>query len=739
MPFRRVAALCFLATTAALVAKASSAYHPKKGSEILWDKFGVPHVFAKTVPDMFYLFGYAEVEAHGDLLLRTIGGSRGRGAEYFGPGYQDANLRTDRWIWLNEIPARSVKWLAQQTPEFRAYIDAFAAGINAAAAAHPDALAPEVKQVLPITALDIIEHEQHFYNYEFVASRNLMQPAGGRGAAALAQLAPDANGFASTAEDLADGSNGWAIAPAHSTGGKAMLLMNPHLAWGGEQTYFEIHLSAPGVNVYGATQIGVPALRFVMSDQLAITNTVNTNNGHLLYRISEAPGGYTFDGKLLPYEKASYPIRIKQPDGSFRAETVEVLKTLHGPIIRRDNGVPIALYVPGLDKPFLLEQVYRMGIARNFTEYQEQLKRLQIPMYNILYADRDGHIEYFFNSALPRRSEGDWAFWNSPVPGDTSRLLPHGILSYEELPKLIDPPSGYVQNSNEPPWDAAWPTMLKPSDYPPYVAPIGASFRSDRALRMLSDEAKISFDMLLAKKLSTRVEAADRLLPDLLAAVEKFGSPRAKKAAEVLKAWDRQAEAGSRGTLLFWNWANRFGMPGVAAASTRNFETPTDIGKPLTTPSGIRDPKAAADMLDMAAEAVETQFGALDKPWGEFLRLQINGQSAGAAAAPRRGEPVDGIDLPGNGGPGTIGIFRVVTPGPVQNGTATPVHGDGFTLAVEFSQPVKVKALVSYGDCSQPGCKHHTDQLALVQQKQWRDVWRTRAAVEAHLERRESF
>jgi hypothetical protein len=74
---------------------------------------------------------------------------------------------------------------------------------------------------------------------------------------------------------------------------------------------------------------------------------------------------------------------------------------------------------------------------------------------------------------------------------------------------------------------------------------------------------------------------------------------------------------------------------------------------------------------------------------------------------------VDGIDLPGNGGPGTIGIFRVVTPGPVQNGTATLVHGDGFTLAVEFSQPIKVKALVSYGDCSQPGCKHHTDQLKL--------------------------
>jgi acyl-homoserine-lactone acylase len=740
MNLRLIAASLFIASAVNAASLSPAAYHPKKGSEILWDKFGVPHIFAKTVPDMFYLFGYAEVEAHGNLLLHTVGGSRGRAAEYFGPGYQDINLRNDRWIWLNEIPARSVKWLAQQTPEFRGYLDAFAAGINAAAAAHPDALAPEVRQVLPITALDIIAHAQHFYNFEFVASRTLME-AGGRGAAAAsaAQLDPVSNGFGNTPEDLADGSNGWAIAPSHSADGKAMLLMNPHLSWAGEQTYFEIQLTAPGINLYGATQIGIPALRFVMSDQLAITNTVNTNNGHLLYRISEAPGGYSFNGKVLPYEKTSYPIKIRQADGTFTTENVEVLKTVHGPVIRRDNGAPIALWVAGLDKPFMLDQVYRMSTARNFTQYQEQAKRLQIPMYNILYADRDGHIEYLFNAPVPRRSEGDWDFWSKPVPGDTSRLLPTGTLTYEELPKLIDPPSGYVQNSNEPPWDAAWPTMLKPSDYPPYLAPVWTAFRSDRALRMLSEDPKISFDMLLTKKLSTRSEAADRLLPDLLSAAEIFGTPRAKKAAEVLKTWDRQAEADSRGTLLFWNWSNRFRMPAAAATSTANFAVPTDVNTPLATPSGIKDPKAAADMLDAAADAVEKQSGALDKPWGDYLRLQINSQSGGAASAPQRGDPLNGIDLPGNGGPGAIGIFRVITPGPLQNGTSTPVHGDGFTLAVEFSQPMKVKALVSYGDCSQPGCKHHTDQLPLFEKKQWRDVWRTRAEVEAHLERKESF
>ena len=744
MPLRRIALLLALALAAPFAHTAPPAtgthpYQPQKGSEILWDKFGVPHIFAKSTADMFYLFGFAETEAHGDLLLHVIGGSRGRGAEYFGSGEADVNLKTDRWIWTNEIQKRSVQWLAQQTPEFRGYLDAFAAGINAYGAQHPEALAPEVKQVLPITALDLIEHEQHFYNFEFVAGRTLAtSPRTGSRTEAAELSLPEANGFGNTPEDLADGSNGWAIGPSHTTSGKAMMLLNPHLAWGGEQTYFEVQLTAPGINMYGATQIGVPALRFVFTDQLAITNTVNTNNGHLLYRITEADGGYKFDGKVLPYEKASYPIKILQKDGSYTTENVEVLKTKHGPIIRRDDGVPIAMYVAGLDKPFLLEQVYKMGLARNFAEFEAQEKRLQIPMYNIMYADRDGHIEYLFNAPVPRRSEGDWDMWNKPVAGDTSRLLPTGSLTYEELPKAIDPASGYVQNSNEPPWDAAWPTMINAKDYPPYIAPSWPYFRSDRGLRMLSEDPKMSFDMLLKKKLSTRAEAADRLLPDLLAAVDQYGTPRAKEAAAVLKAWDRQTEADSKGALLFWNWSNRFGMPAAGAASVRNFAVPYDPAKPLTTPSGIKDPAAAAAMLDAAAEATAKDFGAIDKPWGEYLRLEINGQSAGAAAGPR-GPALNGVDLPGNGGPGAIGIFRVVTPGPVKDGISTPVHGDGFTIALEFSQPIHARALVSYGDCSQPGCAHHTDQLPLFAKKQWRDVWRTRPEIEANLERKETF
>ena len=753
--------LCLLALSLRLSSALRSPTCSSKGTEILWDKWGVPHIFAKSIPDMFYSYGWAQAEAHGDLLLHMLARSRGRAAEYFGPGEQESYLKSDRWVLTNDVPSRSATWLAKQTPTFRRYLDAFAAGVNAYAAKHSEALDEESRRVLPVTALDLIAREQQFVNFEFVASPRLATPpraASNSNAASLetgpAELRQQAAGsqladssrakssyFDPTDLGAEDGSNGWAIAPSHSASGKAMLLMNPHLAWGGDTTYFEIQLSAPGVNLYGATQIGLPSLRFVFSDHHAITNTVNTGNGALLYKIVEKDGGYLFDGKVRPYERQTYPIKIRQSDGSFKVESLEVLRTVHGPIVRRDAGVPIALYAAGLDKPFALDQIWKMSTAHSLAEYQAQLRRLQIPMYNILYADREGHIEYLFNGAVARRTEGDFASWERPVAGDTSKLLPSGLLTYDELPKVVDPASGYVQNSNEPPWDAAWPTMIDPAKYPPYLSAYFPSFRSDRALRMLSEDTKIGFDMLLQKKLSTRSEFADRILPDLLAAAAQYGTPRAKAAVAVLGAWDRQAEAESRGALLFYTWSQHFLGTSTATttpASQRNFAVPYSVNEPLTTPRGLKDPKAAAQMLDQAAAETEKLYGALDTPWGKVMRLQINGQSDGDLAAPR-GPALNGVDLPGNGGYGGIGIFRVITWGPLLDGIKTPIHGDGFTLAVEFTNPVHAKSLVSYGDSSQPGSPHHTDQLPLFEHKQWRDVWRTRAEIEANLERRESF
>ena len=888
-----------LAATVTPLLHAAPAYQPKKGSEILWDKYGIPHLYAKSTPDLFFLYGYAQAEAHGNLLLRVYGESRGRAAEYFAnptPGNAktetvadakaetEADIKSDTWVWTNSIPQQSEAWLKLQTPEFRGYLEAFAAGINAYAAKHPEALSAESKRVLPITALDPIEHSLHFVHYTFVASARMAEPTRRGGATAnpdaalnpgpldaspLGPLNPDGSIFGAPA-DSDGGSNAWAIAPSHSASGHSMLLSNPHLGWAGVTTYFEAEFNAPGIHIYGATQVGLPVLRFAFNDFLGYTHTVNGIGAKTLYRIKTSPlpdgqPGYLFDGKVLPFEKSSATFKIRQPDGSLTTQTLAIRTTVHGPIIKEEDGDPIALRVAALDKPFMLEQYWQMSNAHNFTQFETAIKRLQPPTYNVIYADRDGHIEYLFGGDLPRHKSGDVAYWAGIVPGDTSDTLWHDYLTYDELPKVIDPPNGYVQNTNEPPWDAAWPNNLDPKAYPPYTAPTFISFRTERSLHMLAntipdpvvkgaedllpvkpgpgvtaptlvhsvepkfskearkakmggvvhvnllidtngnpthvrvvrgagygldekaveavsqykftpaiqngkpmvvemnidvnfyfnnkplppdpvsetttDEHAISFDQMLQKKYSTRAELADRILPDLLAATEKYGTPQAKQAAAVLAKWDRLNETESRGAVLFYAFARQFMGPTMTIQS--GFATPYSLASPMTTPSGLKDPAKAAQQLDAAATETLKDFGALDVPWGKVMRFQINNQSTGVVTGPNatRTAPIDGVDLPGNGGYGNTGVFRVVTYGPLDPATKTrtPVHGDGYVAAIEFSTPIHASMSLSYGDSSQPNSPFHTNQLQLLEDKKMREALLTRKAVEANLSSKETF
>src|ERR671925_2427508 len=100
---------------------------PEKGTEILWDTYGIPHIFAPDHPSLFYAYGYAQMEGHAELLVRLYAQARGRAAEFYGDSYLDS----DRWVRTNGIPEKAKHWAAQQSPEFGGLIRAFAAGLNA--------------------------------------------------------------------------------------------------------------------------------------------------------------------------------------------------------------------------------------------------------------------------------------------------------------------------------------------------------------------------------------------------------------------------------------------------------------------------------------------------------------------------------------------------------------------------------------------------------------------------------
>jgi acyl-homoserine-lactone acylase len=679
----------FLAAALALLAPApAEARKASYRGEILWDSYGVPHVYGRSEEAVFYGFGWAQAQGHGDLILRLYGEARGRAAEYWGEKYAE----TDRYLLTNGAPARAKAWYAAQTPAFKAKLDAFAAGITAYAAAHPDKIAKDVAVVLPITGEDVVAHAHRLSNFVYVAPPARVMGAGG----------PQS------------GSNAWAIAPGRSADGRAMLLANPHLGWPESFfTYTEAHLNGPGVHVYGATQVGLPILRFAFNERMGFTNTVNGILASTLYELTPVEGGYRFDGAVKPFATRTETLKIKGADGALREERLDIRESVHGPVFVRKDGKTVALRVAGLDRPFFLEQYWQMATARSFDAYMAAMRRLQVPTFNIVYADREGHIAYVHNGLMPKRASGDRAYWAGLVPGDVSATLWTDIHPFDDLPQVIDPPSGFVQNANDPPWLATWPQAIRPEDHPAYAAAPGPfSLRAQNSVKMIAEDDKVSFAEFQERKLSTFALMTERVLGELVAAAAADADPQVQAAAQVLKAWNGRYDADARGALLFEAWAQKFAGPQLS--SEASYAKPWSAADPLATPAGLKDPKAAVEMLRAAAAETMEKYGALDRPFGDVSRFKLRG-----------------VSEPGHGGFGNLGIFRVMTWGALEAGERAPNHGETWVSMVAFGRPTTAVGLMSYGNSTQPGSPHRTDQLKALSESRFRTLPLTRRAAEA--------
>ncbi|MFT5139116.1 MAG: acyl-homoserine-lactone acylase [Lysobacterales bacterium] len=655
-----------------------------------WDSWGVPHIYATNDEDFFYADGWSQMQAHANTILRLYGKSRGRAAEYWGK----AHLPNDVMIHTLGHPDQAQLMGEGQNAETKSLLSAFVAGLNAYAKQHPEAIEEDNRLVLPLTVVDVNLHSLFVVNTRFVAGRELQ----------MSQRWEET------------GSNALAVGPSRSESGNAMLVQNPHLPWGNEFLWFEKHVIKPGKNIYGASLVGLPGFAIAFNNHLGWTHTNNTIDNSDLYELKLEGDGYRFDGEKRPFEVRSLNLKIKHDDG-FGEHKLEVRSSVHGPVVRAGKNKALALRHVGYKVNDALLQWWRMANASNFQEFESALKTAQIPFWNVIYADIEGNIFYLFNGHVPVRDNGDWAFWQGLIPGDNPAHLWTTVHPYEDLPKLMNPATGWLQNANDPPWTSTVPQILKADDYPAYMSPRVMHFRPQRAAQMMKDDDSITFEELIEYKHDTRLEMADRILDDLYAAIDEYGGDNAQAAKQVLLKWDRKADNDSQGTVLFYNWAMALN-PYVSAI----YETPWNEKLPLSTPDGLAKPEAAVKVLEEVAGEMMNQYGRLDIPWGEVNRIEYNG-----------------ISLPANGAAGAVGVFRVAAAGVAKDGVQTVRHGDSWVGVIEFGETPHAKVLLSYGNSTQKGSPHFGDQLKLFSEKKLRDAWRTPAELEGHIEKTEQL
>ena len=661
----------------------------KPEPKIAWDTYGVPHIYADSAEDLFFLQGWAQMHNHANLILELYGSSRGRGAEYWG----ESKLRNDQLIHTLGFPDLADSWENTQDPELRAIYTAFIKGMNAYADAHPEAIREENKQVLPLSTKDLNMHAMYVVFTRFIGGQDL-----GR-----VQQWPDM------------GSNTYAIGPQRSASGNAMLVQNPHLPWWSEFLFFESQLVLDGKPMYGATLVGFPGIAIGFNEHLGWSHTDNTIDNADTYELELKDDGYLLDGEVTAFETSSKTLRVKQEDGSLAEMELPLLKSQHGPVVRHENGKALALRMVGLDRSDMFLQWWRMINSTNFEEFESALKMAQIPFWNVMYADHYGDIFYLFNGLVPKRTQDDWAYWDRVVPGGKSEDIWTEVHPYADLPKIKNPENHWLQNANDPPWTSTIPQTLDADDFPGYMAPRYMGFRPQRSARMLLEDESITFEELQDYKLSTRLEFADRILDDLFQAVDSIGSEDALAAKAVLEQWDRTADADSKGMLLFFNWARKFNP-----WRNSNYATGWSEEAPDTTPDGLSEPERAVQLLEQSAQEIQQKFGRLDVAWGEYYRINYNGK-----------------DLPANGIDGSLGVFRVAWPGGADEDHMYVGGGDSWVGVIEFGEEVQAKVLLSYGNATQEGSPHFGDQLEHFSRKELRDAWFTPKQVDAHMERLE--
>jgi acyl-homoserine-lactone acylase len=354
--------------------------------------------------------------------------------------------------------------------------------------------------------------------------------------------------------------------------------------------------------------------------------------------------------------------------------------------------------------------------AQSLAEWKEAMRIRARVNSNFTYADRAGNIFYVWNASipsLPHASGGDTA----AVPAHATSDVWTRYVPFDSLPQLLNPRGGYVRNENDPPYHTNVRQVLDRSRFPANFPDPLLRLRSQHSLTLVDPQRKLSLEEVIKLKHSYRMLLADRVKRDLIAAVRASSpAPNAAEAVALIERWDNTAAPASRGAVLFELWWRRV---------TDSLEVDSVFAEPwrpdaaTTTPRGLRDARRAAEAFAWAVDETVRRYGAYDVAWGDVHRVRVGT-----------------VDVPVGGCSGALGCFRVLNFRNDSDGKRAATGGDGWVLAVEFTNTPRAYSVLAYGESAREDSPHHSDQAEMFARGEMKRVAFTEADIEAQTIRR---
>ncbi|MCX5759098.1 MAG: penicillin acylase family protein, partial [Candidatus Hydrogenedentes bacterium] len=658
----------------------------------------VPHLFGKTDADAAYGLAWVECEDDWTNVEDGILAARGRLASARGKDWATVDYLCQLFRIQSFVDAKYDKELS---PDTRAVVEAFAEGITHFAATHRDRM-PDM--ALPVTGKDIVAGAALKTPFFYDLQTTLLKVMSGEHGAMVGKKGvqtswiPARNPFA---PEGTIGSNAWAVGPSRSADGATRLAINSHMPWEGPVTFYEAHVhSEQGWNMTGGTFPGGPMIFLGHDENRGWCHTINRPDLADVYELElnpDNPNQYKLDGAWRDFERGTARITVRFLGPIRWTFKRELLWSEHGPVLRTPKGAR-AIRFAGFGEVGQLEQWYRMNKARNLDEFRAAMRLLKLSSLNTLYADKQGNLFYAYNAQFPVRAEG--FDWGGTLPGNTSKALWTGTYPFDNVPQVINPPSGFIQSCNSTPFrttdGSGNPT---PGQFPAAMGiETEMTNRALRALETYGADPSITRDAFYAYKYDktySKDSLMSRFLDELFASPPP-ADPGMKEAFALLKGWNRCMDKDSRAA----------GLAVLAAEEHNDFWHRPEV------------PEKPAEALRRAVDTMMKKHGRLDVPWGEMLRL-------------RHGK----VDLGLGGGPDCM---RAVDVAFKDDGRFVGVNGDCYVLLVEWNKGGEVhsESIHQYGSATlDTKSSHYADQAPLFAEEKRKPVWFSEADIRAHLKR----
>jgi acyl-homoserine-lactone acylase len=672
--------------------------------QIVRDSFGIPHIFAPTDAEVAYGLAWANSEDAFAETQKLIYAAKG----YMGRVEGIEGAKTDYFV--HAIGARKIvneRYPDDLSPAFRKYLDGYVQGVNAYAAAHPREVVR--RSAFPITAQDMLTAYTIVMSALCFVQNDVANIVGGKLDSIpvnLKQLHPTV------------GSNAYAINRAKSADGKTYLCINPHLMMDGALSFYEAHLqSEEGLAIMGPMFQSGTSMAMGTTPHLGWGFTWNYFDRVDDYRLEMHPHKrlyYKYDGQWEKLQRRTVWLKVDW-HGIVLPIAKHTYWSKYGSTLKSDKGRHYyAIRYPANMTIKSGQQLYEMARADNYNAFRQALRdNHALVMFNMVYADDKDNILFLSHGMMPDRSHPEYN-WEGILPGNTSETLWNTLIPIDSMPHVLNPPCGWVYNTNNSPYDA---TCAGHNDNPARL-PRSIDLRpgnNNRAMTLrnfLANNDHIAFEVFKGIKYETHFAKESAFMTSLkpLWSLDPKKYPDVQELTALIQHWDRTIDTASESLTGFGMFLDRL-------FTARHWDD-----EQLTMGFAMSEAEMVTALRD-AQQFMLTNWGSIHIPWGRVHRLRRGSKTYPYSAF--------------------ADMLSPSYPKPhTYNGKVelNPEFGDTYTMYVKYGEAgaERIESIQPLGNSLDSTSSHYTDQMELFLAQKTRvqtfdkSYWMTHAEAVYH-------